>query len=109
MSLTRPVCYVFLMPAMIKAAQKCGYALAIHGSMERDFDLVAVPWTVEAVSVEELVLALRASVGALRLEGWEDGAFKNPTMKPHGRMAWTLMLGGDWYVDLSVMPRKAGG
>jgi len=30
----------------------CGYAIAPHGSLARDLDVIAVPWTEDAVSAE---------------------------------------------------------
>lgn len=41
--------YTFLYPILCEAARACGYALAIHGTMQRDLDLVAVPWVDEAL------------------------------------------------------------
>lgn len=31
-----------------EVARGCGYAIGLHGSMKRDVDLIAVPWTDEA-------------------------------------------------------------
>ena len=28
-----------------KLAREVGYAVCVHGSLKRDFDLIAVPWT----------------------------------------------------------------
>jgi hypothetical protein len=79
-----------------------GYALAVHGSELRDLDVVAVPWIEGAAAPAVLVEALRAAVcGVYR----DDDA---PTAKPHGRLVWSLQIGGGLYVDLSVMPRQEG-
>ena len=100
-----------------RVARELGYNLVAHGSMERDCDLVAIPWTDDAVGEDTLVLALQAAFGeALGTEcylghGW--------SLKPHGRKANTLILletglvneeapgkgEGFPFVDLSVMPR----
>ncbi|HNP65938.1 MAG TPA: hypothetical protein PKH39_18565 [Woeseiaceae bacterium] len=78
-----------------------GYALAIHGSMKRDLDVIAVPWTQKAVKAETLVTRL---CEALDLGFSADN---NPTQKPHGRRCWTLVTlnSSTGYMDLSVMPR----
>lgn len=91
--------YCFIVPLLTAAAQRCGYALALHGSMTRDLDLVAVPWVAEAVGPEALVEALQAAVGftSCRAVGPED--------KPHGRLAWCIPLNGGAYIDLSVLQR----
>ena len=90
-------------------ARELGYAVAVHGSEIRDFDLVAVPWTDEAVAPQELAEAIREHVG-----GWWHTA--EPSRRPHGRLTWSIHLGptGDAldavspYIDLSVMPPVDG-
>lgn len=85
-------------------ARNLGYALTVHGSIKRDIDLVAIPWTDEATDPETLVEALR--VETERIIGFAvygcDGPFPRP--KPHGRQCWTIHFNGT-YLDLSVMPR----
>lgn len=46
--------YAALMPDIVQAGRDCGYAIAPHGSLARDFDLIAVPWIDEAVSPQDL-------------------------------------------------------
>lgn len=102
--------YACLYPGLCEVARANGYALTIHGSMTRDLDLVAIPWTAEAVDAEALVLALKTHVGAMVIPGFLDDpqAFdwtKDPTEKPHGRLAWNLYFHLGCQIDLSVMPR----
>jgi hypothetical protein len=98
--------YVGLFPILAEVAQRRGYALAVHGSVSRDFDLIAVPWTDEAVPVEDLVRAIARQVGI------SDGSVFSLSrcvasfeQKPHGRIAWSIPLSCGAYIDLSVMPR----
>lgn len=87
-------------------ARTLGYSIAVHGSIKRDIDLVAIPWTDEAVSAEELSEALRSEAEVIC--GFSpfgsDGPW--PRLKPHGRMCWTIHINGT-YIDLSVMPRSS--
>ncbi len=86
-----------------------GYALAAHGSLRRDIDLVAVPWTDEACSAEELAQYLYDSLAKLdRIVGWGAGG-STPEQRPHGRLSWAMMLASYpvCYIDLSVAPRAA--
>lgn len=99
-----PICYVFLLPSIMEAARRCGYCIAIHGSLLRDFDLIAVPWNADSVNAETLVREVTQACGGLEFEKKEAEAHKNPTVKPHGRLAWNIILGGSYYLDLSVMP-----
>ena len=106
--------FALLLPGLMKAGREVGYAIAVHGSMARDLDMVAVPWTEEAVSAERLILHLLAAVdGRLRnsarkregSEEWDRVHASEPTSKPHGRLAWSIHVGQDGlYLDVSVMP-----
>lgn len=128
---TRAPFYASMYHGLCETARKLGYALAIHGTVTKDLDLVAIPWTDEAVGAEELRDALMAHIGALDHEGITRRFFngnedlvrqaianeaknrKEPqdatgaTLKPHGRRAWNLYLDHGSKVDLSVMPRQA--
>jgi len=84
-----------------------GYALAVHGSLARDIDVVAIPWTEEAVDAPALVAAIVAEVERVNGHAYMRDRDANPTEKPHGRRAWSIHLGGGPYIDLSVMPRAA--
>ena len=89
--------------AATNVARQLGYAIGVHGSQLRDLDLVAVPWTDDAVTPLELVKSIAYAVpGVLAGKGEK---------KPHGRIAWLIYpryrWGIDaWYIDLSVMPRR---
>ena len=79
-------------------ANRFGYAIARHGSQVRDIDLVAVPWTADAITATELALKLSSMlVLTMGHYGYD---------KPHGRAAFA-MWEPDWpdhQIDLSVMP-----
>jgi hypothetical protein len=115
--------YASLLPDLIQAGRDCGYAVAPHGSMARDFDLVAVPWTENATSAEALILRLLSVVGGHIQDGWSPAADKSldedgkpkwekhlgdvSGKKPHGRQVWSIHLGqhSNLWLDVSVMPR----
>ena len=105
-----------LLPALREVARRFGYALAVHGSLEWDIDLVAVPWCENAPDglVEAIFLAVNAIEGWVTWPGgWTEketwpapvGSLPNPDRKPHGRLGYSIILGGGPYIDLSVMPR----
>lgn len=99
-------------PKLREVARRHGYALALHGTLAKDLDVVAVPWVEDAADEDTLVRALvercggYVSAGGRRVDGeWRKVGAR--TEKPHGRAAWTIHLGGNGgYVDLSVMPRS---
>ncbi len=98
--------YVMAYVKLDRIAWRHGYALALHGSMARDLDLIAIPWTDDADSPENLIAAFhRFIVSKANVE--IKGAY-HPTQKPHGRVAYAMSIGHDGhYLDISVMPRQA--
>ena len=95
--------YVSIYMRLVEVARECGYALALHGTMARDLDVVAVPWTEEAVDAEDLV---RRLTEACAWTCGDDGLLVvGPTNKPHGRRAWSVPFFATHFVDVSVMPR----
>ena len=96
--------------AMISSMlQGCGYAVGVHGSLARDIDLVAVPWTEEATTAAEVAEAIRAAAEKSGPCGqaFVAGNDPCPRRKPHGRLCWSFHLGGGPYIDLSVVPRPS--
>ena len=69
---TAPPCYAVYYAAMIPIATEHGYSLAIHGSMIRDCDLIAVPWIEDASSAVDLILALKEAInGVFTKHDWD--------------------------------------
>lgn len=123
--------YACLYPALCDIAREHGYALAIHGTVATDLDLIAVPWTNEAIEAETLMLAIKDKLGAFNYRemlqhecgSWakeseiddmvtaeyarlaEPRGTHDCALKPHGRKAWNLYLQLGCKVDLSIMPR----
>lgn len=89
-----------LIAPLREVARRHGYALAVHGSLSYDIDLLAVPWHAMATSPESLADAIQAAVKAISGTSKMEG----PEKKPLGRLAWSFHMGGGPYVDLSVMP-----
>lgn len=114
--------YLAYLPDLMKFAQKCGYALALHGSAERDLDLLAVPWVPNAMAPESLVMKLQEvmDAGHWSRSYWKEAAARDP--KPHGRKAYIIpiaTLADDFegtslghpqrhaMIDLSIAPRMS--
>lgn len=102
--------YRLTIDAIRDAARKNGYAVGVHGSLARDIDLIAVPWSEDAVSATELAEAVRAAAAKANPLGVafvsQSDTQPCPRAKPHGRLCWAFQLGGGPYIDLSVMPRR---
>lgn len=93
----KPAMYSHRIHAIQRAAHCAGYAIAVHGSMHRDLDVVAIPWTDHAIAPHGLIAHFE-NIGFTMKPG-------DPVYKPHGRLAYTIMMGGSLLMDLSVMPR----
>lgn len=97
----RAVFYTVLYPEFRQKALDLGYTLALHGSMARDMDMIAVAWVKEAKSPDELVRAFSDCIGGTV---WKNHHFKNKALMPHNRIAYTLSIFSDWFIDLSIIP-----
>ncbi len=102
--------YPLLIEPLRLVAREHGYALGVHGSEERDLDLIAAPWAEPLSDACALAEAIR--VKAEEIAGYaflspheSDDFFQAgcPGHKPHGRLTWSFHLGGGPYIDLSVM------
>ncbi len=85
-----------------RLARRHGYALALHGSMSCDLDLIVIPWTDDADSPEKLLASFRRFIIEKAKVNYK---IDKGTPKPHGRKAYVLPIGYDaHYLDLSIMP-----
>lgn len=105
--------YACVYSMLINVAKKHGYALAIHGSVSRDLDLIAVPWVEDAAEGLTLIKAFKDATGCVTTgKEWDDLVPDcEPTIKPHGRLAYSLHFTEEGmygpYIDISVMPRES--
>lgn len=94
-----------ILPPIRAVAIANGYAVAVHGSLKRDIDLIAVAWTDQAIAAADLVQAVRGAVAGVTGRCLILG---EGMAKPHGRIAYTLVHGGfAGEIDLSIVgPRE---
>ncbi len=108
--------YERILPVIRKVAKECGYAIGVHGSGQRDLDLIAAPWTSFVTPDTDLANAVCNAVQG-RIYGYvrdNDGNHnQNPVLKAHGRKSWVIHLpnqegnnDGTLYIDMAVMPYK---
>jgi len=85
-------------------AKEVGYAIGVHGSQQRDFDVIAAPWTENAVGNHDLLKHIAAGLTT------DNGPAHiiSTERKPLGRYAATIQMDG-WYkqLDISVCPCTA--
>lgn len=89
--------YACVYAQLAEVTRSHGYALAAHGSLAADFDLVCIPW-VPGVSDPQSVVDEITSRFAIKQVG-------KPERKEHGRIAYTISFEfGECRLDLSFMP-----
>ncbi len=100
--------YMSRLPAIREAARKCGYAVGLHGSTRRDFDLIAAPWIEECADPDTLVRDIQQAACGITQSAYEW------ERKPNGRIATSIPIcWTEWHdmvsaghIDLSVMPAQ---
>lgn len=97
--------YVALIPIAQEKAREIGYCVAVHGSLNRDLDLVAIPWREDAADAKE-VHQLFVDLFCRYTEASLDNPAYGPELKAHGRMSWIIPLGFGAAIDLSVIPKR---
>ena len=102
--------YSSIIPTIRKIAEEHGYAIAIHGSMTRDLDVMAMPWIKKALAPESLATALMKELLVFE-NGVKGHSYmrkywkENREGKPHGRLNYIIPMKQNGWMDLSVMPR----
>lgn len=87
-----------------QAAMDCGWALGLHGSLNSDMDIMAMPWVEDAKPADEMIDHLISTCF-----GESDWArpphFKKtrPGFKPNNRIVYTIPIFADFYLDINVI------
>lgn len=91
--------YAWMIPYLTRIGRRHGYAIAVHGSMSRDLDIVAVPWVEGASPPEELIEEIARLTDGRIVEA------NAGSERPHGRRSWNIVFDGAWhFLDISVTP-----
>jgi len=77
-----------------KIARDHGYAIGEHGSKERDLDLIAVPWTENAIDAKDLISVIAKEI---------DATVLSTEKKAGNRLTASIQIVGYYkLIDLSV-------
>jgi len=113
----KPGLYAFFFEGLKQIAREYGYNLVLHGSMNRDLDLIAIPWsTICQGEHGRMIQEFCEHIGESKIMRLpqEGNPLYNTTQ--HGRMQYVIninrecqRIGEDWvdpqyYIDISVMP-----
>ena len=93
-------------------AKDCGYNLVLHGSMNRDLDLIAIPWIDNPKPELELVHRIDCIINEIPRNAEHNYQF---SVLPGGRNSYVINIcrGGEWnkyqdanfYLDISFTPQ----
>lgn len=96
--------YTAALPKLRATARAAGYALAVHGSMRRDLDLIAIPWVTSYVPARDLAQRLAHTIGGSI--NWDGERIGKPCHRQGWIIRWdlqTLLDIGHLYIDLNVV------
>lgn len=107
----RPSLYAFYYEELKVLAKEYGYNLVLHGSMNRDLDLIAIPWVDNPRDEFEMIQAFDNRLTGIYSE--QKGYYMFSVL-PGKRKSYVINLnrGGKWnnyydeqyYIDISVTP-----
>ena len=83
-----------------QCAMDCGWAVALHGSLASDMDIMAMPWTENAIKftsmIDKIVELFDNNILAKNF-------FITYSEKPHNRIVATIPIWEDFYLDISAI------
>jgi len=95
----KPAIYTYYFEMLKEVALKYGYNLTIHGSMNRDLDLIAFPWNEEILPYEDMIKEMSELIGGEILLNDDMRLYSD---KPHGRIVYIISLNR---ADLNYLSR----
>lgn len=98
----RAVFYASMWEDLKNAALNCGWALGLHGSLASDMDIMAMPWSEDATSLDALITAIRHCFS----EPYDIGINVDQNTKPNNRIVVTFSIWADFYIDMNVIKNE---
>ena len=93
----RAVFYAAMWNDFRQTALNCGWALALHGSLANDMDIMAMAWTKEAVAPLEMIEKIK-------------NCFDKPkeinitiSKEINNRTIYTMSIWADFYLDINTI------
>lgn len=96
----RAAFYACMWDDIRKCSMDNGWAVALHGSLNSDMDIMAMPWVDNSVPFEELVK--RISCLFSKNDITENYSITYDE-KPHNRIVATIPIFADFYLDISTI------
>lgn len=96
----RAAFYAAMWDDIRQCAMDCGWAVALHGSLTSDMDIMAMPWVSGACSFGELMIRIVALFSGNRMS---ENFTITYNEKPYGRIVATVPIWADFHLDISTM------
>ena len=102
----KPMLYATMYTKLREIAAKCGYALAVHGSLSSDMDLIAVRWS---ENYESPLYLVERFIECIVNTSWHGNFYKditdltNPEHRYSNQIHYAIPIVGDWFIDLTVI------
>lgn len=102
----KPMVYACILENLRRIAANCGYALAVHGSLVRDLDLIAVRWNLNYEHPDYLCKAFLEELSKYSFGEEIDRNFveiTKPEIRYVNQYHYSIPIISDWYIDLTVI------
>lgn len=96
----RTAFYACMYEDIRQCAMDCGWAVALHGSLASDMDIMAMPWVDNAVSFKEMVDRVSKLFKDNELSSQYVITYNE---KPYNRVVATIPIFADFYLDISTI------
>lgn len=105
----KPSLYSFYFEIIKEIGLEYGYNIMIHGSMNRDLDLIAIPWEETIGDKEEMVDKIANIIGGFVL--MQNKSINNNngdrfSLKPHGRIVYIININRDFNMKFDGLVSK---
>lgn len=119
----KPSLYAYYFESLKEIAKEYGYNLVLHGSLNRDLDLIAIPWEEKILSHESMIHQFAEILGGFILPETKEQRLEF-AKKFHGRINYIININRQlvikhhgmgktefihhsdpqYYIDISVLP-----
>lgn len=96
----RPAFYACMWEDIRQCAMDNGWAVALHGSISSDMDIMAMPWVEKSATFEKLVAKISQLFNGNQMA---ENYFITYDEKPYNRVVATIPIFADFYLDISTI------
>ena len=96
------VYYAELYPRLKAVAQRHGWELALHGSMNHDLDIMAMPWEEAPSRPADFIDAMRRCIGV------PPEAVRINRTRPNGRIIYVIAITPGFFLDINIINHALG-